>query len=506
MVTGEQEPQLSPPSYGRDNPKAPPSPKVAPSRGQATYDRGNPKTPPSPEYDGDNLNVPPPAESRGQNGYGRDKTKAPPLPEKAPSHGQKTYGRGNRKTPPLPEVDDGNKADLNSPTRYGRVDPRTPPSPDPSAHRPPIVERLTDRFPAIPITRGMNTLYGASNIHISSNGSYVDISLDKSTGSGLVSKNTYYHGFFSAAIKVPKGITSGVVLAFYEEKKGSTSGSTPLTTFINTPFFGTATILLDNIPIREIINKGAISSVYPLKPMSLYATIWDGSKWATKGGKYPTNYKYAPFVASFGELKIEGCVTQNASLPTDVNFTAVCGSLTSPCALLLKELKHQVFNLIVDKFTNEVECLEPLSEGFVFRDPSMVDVGTGVVDEVKSRDIGTEMTPLGSSTTSRCPTIFKSLSPHNTPASRSAPCSRYQREEAKIQAWVDLQNAKAEAQSRKLEHKETKDLAIAQRDKGSRAARFRFLGPKTGGTHLRLAFSGDLALPSLFRHRFDDGK
>ncbi|KAI3684369.1 hypothetical protein L6452_33592 [Arctium lappa] len=136
MVTGEQEPQLSPPSYGRDNPKAPPSPKVAPSRGQATYGGGNPKTPPSPEYGGDNLNVAPPspesAESRGQNGYGRDKTKAPPSPEKAPSHGQKTYGRGNRKTPPLPEVDGGNKADLNSPTRYGRVDPRTPPSPDPT--------------------------------------------------------------------------------------------------------------------------------------------------------------------------------------------------------------------------------------------------------------------------------------------------------------------------------------------------------------------------------------
>ncbi|CAH8382185.1 unnamed protein product [Eruca vesicaria subsp. sativa] len=32
-------------------------------------------------------------------------------------------------------------------------------------------------------------------------------------------------------------------------------------------------------------------------------------------------------------------------------------------------------------------------------------------------------------------------------------CQRYQREEAKIQAWVNLQNAKAEAQSRKLEVK-----------------------------------------------------
>ncbi|XP_031106356.1 uncharacterized protein LOC116011007 isoform X2 [Ipomoea triloba] len=161
-----------------------------------------------------------------------------------------------------------------------------------------------------------------------------------------------------------------------------------------------------------------------------------------------------------------------------------------------------------------------------------------VVPEVKHRDIGTEMTPIGSSTTSRCHTPFKSSSParHNTPASRSGPlavsnessssstidivqlqechlaklhvgtgqydsvttnwssreeeeediskslrhfemsnecrrsvsesracpweeeektkhCLRYQRELAKIQAWVNLQNAKSEAQSKKLEVK-----------------------------------------------------
>nr|AGC39093.2 remorin-2 protein [Dimocarpus longan]AGN88926.1 remorin-2 protein [Dimocarpus longan] len=162
--------------------------------------------------------------------------------------------------------------------------------------------------------------------------------------------------------------------------------------------------------------------------------------------------------------------------------------------------------------------------------------GTEVVHEVLHKDVGTEMTPLGSSTVSRCHTPFKSSSParHNTPANRSGPlaighlnstnntidisqlqechlaklqrgtqydsvttnwssreeeeediskslrhfetgnvrksvsdsravaweeeektkcCLRYQREEAKIQAWVNLQSAKAEAQSRKLEVK-----------------------------------------------------
>lgn len=54
---------------------------------------------------------------------------------------------------------------------------------------------------------------------------------------------------------------------------------------------------------------------------------------------------------------------------------------------------------------------------------SMRDAATEVVQEVKHRDIGTEMTPKGSSTTSRCHTPFKTSSParHNTPADRSGP-------------------------------------------------------------------------------------
>ena len=35
------------------------------------------------------------------------------------------------------------------------------------------------------------------------------------TGSGLASKNHYNYGFFSAAVKVPAGFSSGVVVAFY---------------------------------------------------------------------------------------------------------------------------------------------------------------------------------------------------------------------------------------------------------------------------------------------------
>jgi hypothetical protein len=56
-----------------------------------------------------------------------------------------------------------------------------------------------------------------------------------------------------------------------------------------------------------VIRNDAMGGDYPSKPMSLYATIWDASNWATSGGKYKVNYKYAPFVAEFKDLALEGC-------------------------------------------------------------------------------------------------------------------------------------------------------------------------------------------------------
>lgn len=189
--------------------------------------------------------------------------------------------------------------------------------------------------------------------------------------------------------------------------------------------------------------------------------------------------------------------------------------------------------LVADKFTDNEE---PSKESFVFRSSCCCEAaepakGAAHDDDgrcQRRRDVGTEMTPLGSS----CHTPLKSASParHNTPASRSSgplvpyagggggtdiselagfrlakldlgarfgahatlvgwcskeeeededvskslrhfeatvgagdcrwddddrakSCIRYQREEAKIQAWVNLESAKAEAQSRKLEVK-----------------------------------------------------
>lgn len=224
-----------------------------------------------------------------------------------------------------------------------------------AVYTPPNVERLTDRFSHLPVNQGFSLFFGGSNIRLKNNGSSVDILLDKTTGSGLVSKNKYNYGFFSAAIKLPPGFTSGVVLAFYLSNADLYPHNHDEIDFellgherrkdwvLQTNIYGNGSVktgreekfylwfdptqqfhqysilwnnhhtvfLVDNVPVREVLHNAAIASAYPSKPMSLYATIWDGSEWATRGGKYPVNYKFAPFVASLGELEMEGCVMQD---------------------------------------------------------------------------------------------------------------------------------------------------------------------------------------------------
>jgi xyloglucan:xyloglucosyl transferase len=41
--------------------------------------------------------------------------------------------------------------------------------------------------------------------------------------------------------------------------------------------------------------------------MGIYVSLWDGSSWATQGGKYPINWAAAPFVASFHGFRVDGC-------------------------------------------------------------------------------------------------------------------------------------------------------------------------------------------------------
>ncbi|KQJ97938.1 probable xyloglucan endotransglucosylase/hydrolase protein 29 [Brachypodium distachyon] len=200
---------------------------------------------------------------------------------------------------------------------------------------------------------GFAPLFGGDNLVRSPDGRSVQLKLDRYTGSGFVSKSAYRHGFFSASIKLPEGHTAGVVVAFYLSNgdeypanhdevdvellgnrrghgwrlqtnlygNGSTGRGREERYLLPSPQspqpqqthkYGIAwtpnavIFYLDSVPIREVVRVPAMGGDFPSKPMSVYATIWDGSAWATDGGRHKVDYAHAPFTAVFSDLVLAG--------------------------------------------------------------------------------------------------------------------------------------------------------------------------------------------------------
>ncbi|KAG5522247.1 hypothetical protein RHGRI_034435 [Rhododendron griersonianum] len=157
-----------------------------------------------------------------------------------------------------------------------------------AVYTPPTVPSLTNRFDRVSINQGYSESFGHSNIRILNNGSNANLILDKSSGKFWI------------------GLAEQIQLRILQCCNKATIWFHIRS--CNSLLFLPGMFLVDNVPVREFVHNSASSSVYPSKPMSIYATIWDASEWATHGGKYPVNYQYAPFVASFGEMEMEGCV------------------------------------------------------------------------------------------------------------------------------------------------------------------------------------------------------
>lgn len=67
---------------------------------------------------------------------------------------------------------------------------------------------------------------------------------------------------------------------------------------------------VDNTPIREFRNLYGIVPrfVYPnAQAMGVHLSIWDGSGWATQGGRVKIDWNAAPFVASYQHFRLQGC-------------------------------------------------------------------------------------------------------------------------------------------------------------------------------------------------------
>lgn len=66
--------------------------------------------------------------------------------------------------------------------------------------------------------------------------------------------------------------------------------------------------MVDSIPIRTFPRMKSLGAIYPSKPMSVYATIWDASSWTTDGGRYKANYSFQPFLATYTNFITVSCL------------------------------------------------------------------------------------------------------------------------------------------------------------------------------------------------------
>lgn len=73
--------------------------------------------------------------------------------------------------------------------------------------------------------------------------------------------------------------------------------------------FGFCRLMVDTIPVRVYRNHAEKGVAFPRwQPMSLKATLWNGDSWATRGGQDKIDWTKGPFIASFRNYKIDGCV------------------------------------------------------------------------------------------------------------------------------------------------------------------------------------------------------
>ncbi|KAH6823326.1 hypothetical protein C2S53_017928 [Perilla frutescens var. hirtella] len=207
----------------------------------------------------------------------------------------------------------------------------------------------------ISFNKGFKALYGEANVIPYEDDGSVDISMDGTTSSGFHSRQMYVNGNFETSLKLPSSYTAGVVVTFYTSNNqkypyrhdeidfeflGHIGGKNWT---VQTNFYGNGrvdrgreeryglwfdpsedyhryrirwgpnriTYYVDDVPIRHVRRVPAMGmgaeADFPSKEMRLYGTIWNGSDWATGGGKYKMDLSYGPFVAKYSGFVLDGC-------------------------------------------------------------------------------------------------------------------------------------------------------------------------------------------------------
>ncbi|KAK7333614.1 hypothetical protein VNO80_30390 [Phaseolus coccineus] len=196
-----------------------------------------------------------------------------------------------------------------------------------------------------------DNLFGDVRVDIKDEGQSMTLTMDEYSGSGIVSKNEYLFGRFDMQIKLVPGNSAGTVTAFYLSSQGENHDE------IDIEFLGNLTgdpyllstniyadgvggremqyylwfdptedfhtysidwnpnrivILVDDIPIRVMLNRESIGVPFPTsRPMRLYTTLWNGDSWATRWGAVKLDLSNAPFVAGFRHFNSNACIAND---------------------------------------------------------------------------------------------------------------------------------------------------------------------------------------------------
>ncbi|GJN36618.1 hypothetical protein PR202_gb25495 [Eleusine coracana subsp. coracana] len=131
----------------------------------------------------------------------------------------------------------------------------------------------------------------------------------QSGGGGFNSKKKFLFGHFSIKMKLIPGNSAGTVSCFY-----LSSGDDQYRDEIDMEFMGNSSgqpvVLNTNVDDKVIRSfKRYADLPFPnSKPMSLHATLWDGSYWATEKGKIPIDWSHAPFTVSYRNYYANACI------------------------------------------------------------------------------------------------------------------------------------------------------------------------------------------------------
>ncbi|CAL5037767.1 unnamed protein product [Urochloa decumbens] len=201
--------------------------------------------------------------------------------------------------------------------------------------------------------------WGDDGYHLVIRGTEVNITMDQSSGAGFRSKSMYGSGFFHMRMKLPSGYTAGVVTTFYlisQPEDGSRDevdfeflgdkAGVPVTlqtnVFVNGRgdreqrlhlWFDPAAdfhdykilwnpyqlvMFVDDTPIRVLRNLTATVPGYPFpakQTMLIRASMWDGSGWATDGGRTKVDWSKGPFTAGYRGFDVSGCAANGSATP-----------------------------------------------------------------------------------------------------------------------------------------------------------------------------------------------